>query len=416
MKKLKPFLLIFYGLLFYSGIAYAGYQIKYTGQAAKMFGSAPRGNFATPGQCLGYWKSRPAFEQNNSKCIETYSQPGQRSDGATTLGWGGRNINSEAGAKQFLLGNMLRIILNNGFNSEPPQVDPARQQEELWQEKQAAIKKQKVAFAKWKQLHDNLARQKAEKQRQKEKEGRNLLSRFDKVGSQDSLKMESISGGNLEPFNAGNLDLPTTEMQPIGTGRYDTSSLSSLKRLACANYLSQRALAYTNKGDAVKARYLNQQSQKVVSGQMIDLECQFPDLPNVPEVQKPVKVLPISNQKEVAYYEGLIKTVHQDAGKLQDIEMKLKKTDKKLMQAKEKKQKAEKQISEIQNHVAMAKNPQEKQEADDLIGLAQALLQEAKNEIQTATNVKQALVKKKEETLTQLKEIQKKIQPRTEAN
>ncbi len=69
MKIIKTFLLITLALFCFSGTAYAKCQIQYTGKAAKMFGSAPRGNFATKKECPDYWRSRSAFEQNHSKCV-----------------------------------------------------------------------------------------------------------------------------------------------------------------------------------------------------------------------------------------------------------------------------------------------------------------------------------------------------------
>jgi len=74
MKKIKTFLLITLALFCFSGTAYAKCQIQYTGKAARMFGSAPRGNFATKKECLDYWRSRPAFERNHSKCVGCVEQ------------------------------------------------------------------------------------------------------------------------------------------------------------------------------------------------------------------------------------------------------------------------------------------------------------------------------------------------------
>ena len=46
----------------------AGWQIHYSGKAAKMFGYGGRGNFATKSQCESYRTSRPGFESMNSYC------------------------------------------------------------------------------------------------------------------------------------------------------------------------------------------------------------------------------------------------------------------------------------------------------------------------------------------------------------
>lgn len=85
MKKIKFFLLIILGLVYCSGIAYASCQIQYNAEADRVLhlgGNTLRGNFATKEQCLDFWKSRPAFDQNHSKCVgcdgQHYSQPPQR--------------------------------------------------------------------------------------------------------------------------------------------------------------------------------------------------------------------------------------------------------------------------------------------------------------------------------------------------
>ncbi|MCF6290313.1 MAG: DUF4175 domain-containing protein [Desulfobacterales bacterium] len=77
MRKLKVVLFITLGLICFSATAYAAWQIQYTGEAARMFGSTPRGNFATEDQCRDYWRSQPAFEQNNSKCVG-YDEPSRQ--------------------------------------------------------------------------------------------------------------------------------------------------------------------------------------------------------------------------------------------------------------------------------------------------------------------------------------------------
>lgn len=82
MKPARAFMLVPLAVICFSTTAHARWQIQYTGAAAKMFGSAPRGNFATKQQCMDYWRSRPGFERNNSHCVGSddavYSRPQQR--------------------------------------------------------------------------------------------------------------------------------------------------------------------------------------------------------------------------------------------------------------------------------------------------------------------------------------------------
>jgi len=46
--------------------AQAGWKIYYTGEAAQMFGSEGRGDFATRAEAEAYWNSQPSFEKSNS--------------------------------------------------------------------------------------------------------------------------------------------------------------------------------------------------------------------------------------------------------------------------------------------------------------------------------------------------------------
>lgn len=69
MKRLNILLFITLALFCFGTTAYAKCQIQYTGKAASMFGSAPRGDFSSQEECQDYRKSRPPFEQNNSKCV-----------------------------------------------------------------------------------------------------------------------------------------------------------------------------------------------------------------------------------------------------------------------------------------------------------------------------------------------------------
>ena len=69
MKKHKTIFYIAFIIICLNGVASADWQIQYYGEAARMFGSAPRGNFANQSECNAYWKSQPNFERNNSRCV-----------------------------------------------------------------------------------------------------------------------------------------------------------------------------------------------------------------------------------------------------------------------------------------------------------------------------------------------------------
>jgi len=81
MKKIKTFLLIILGVFCCSGMACAACQIQFDAEADRIMhlgGNTLRGNFVTKKQCLDYWKSRPVFEQNHSKCVGCDEQNSSR--------------------------------------------------------------------------------------------------------------------------------------------------------------------------------------------------------------------------------------------------------------------------------------------------------------------------------------------------
>lgn len=69
---MRIFLIIMSTVFCFSGIAYAKCQIQFDSEADRVMhlgGNTLRGNFATPEECDAYWRSRPTFEQNHSKCV-----------------------------------------------------------------------------------------------------------------------------------------------------------------------------------------------------------------------------------------------------------------------------------------------------------------------------------------------------------
>jgi hypothetical protein len=316
-----------------------------------------------------------------------------------------------------MMGTLLGNLLQAALTPSPPQIDTAYQQQLLMQQKAAAAKKKEAQRKQdlliWQKRQDDDAVQREAEQKRKETEGADLFARMDPVGSHGSLSMdgmESTTEGGLEAFNWDRPEIAENELQPLGTGRYDTSALSLWQRLLCATHFSELALAAAKRGDDVNTRYLNEQAEKVMSGQMTDLECRFPGPPDVPTL---AKFQPQELQGEMAFFENMLKSVQQDARKLQEIEKNLQHTDKKIRQAEEKKGQAEQIIADVRGRAAAGEKPDEKQKDDDLLAQAQALLQEAEAELKETNHAKQTLLGQKEEIRDQLKEMQGKINPKT---
>ena len=315
------------------------------------------------------------------------------------------------------MGSLLGSLLQAALAPSPPQIDTAYQQQLLMQQKAAAAKKKEAQrkhnLLIWQKRQDEDAVQREAEQKRKEEEGAAWLARMEPIGSHGSLSidgMESTPKDRLKAFSWDRPEIAENELQPLGTGRYDTSPLSLWQRLLCATHFSEQAVAAAKRGDDVNTRYLNEQAQKVMSGQMTDLECRFPDPPDVPTL---AKSQPQELQEEMAFFENIIKSVQQDARKLQDIEKNLQQTDKKIRQAKEKKGQAEQIIADVQDRATAGEKPDEKQKDDDLLAQAQALLQEAEADLQETNHAKQTLLEQKEEIRDQLKAMQRKINPQT---
>jgi hypothetical protein len=298
---------------------------------------------------------------------------------------------------------VMESILSSFINAVlSPQQDNAAAAAAAYKAQQEALAKKKEQerqerIARWQQMQNGSAQQRSNEDKQ-------LALLLGGPDSNGSIGMES-TGGGLPGFDLSIPKIPENELQPRGAGRYDTSKLSFLQRLSCVNDFSQRALAAANSGDHVNARYLNEQAQKVMSGQMTELECQCPDLPEAPEPQTQ------ETQGQMAFYESMIKSVQEDAGRLQDIEIKLGEADEKIKQAQEEEQQAEQVITEIHNRAASAQTPEEKQECDDLLAQARQVRQEAQQRKQEATNDKQTYLGEQEEIISKLEDLKKNMQP-----
>jgi len=192
----------------------------------------------------------------------------------------------------------------------------------------------------------------------------------------------------------------------LGRGRYDTSTLSEWQRLLCAAHFSSEALTAIKNGDVETARYLNEQAEKVSSGQMIELECKFPALPQPPEPEKA--------ESKMTAYVNLLGKVQKDVKTLQDIEIKIKQTEVKKKQAESKKDKAEKMIAE--SHALDTAKPEDKAKAESLKDQAQRLLLEAQNEDEQADKTREELLNEQAKIQDELKQMQEEIESRDEVD
>lgn len=263
-----------------------------------------------------------------------------------------------------------------------------QRQRELERERQKIEEMKRQARERWEK---QLAEEKEKAQQiQKEKEKQEQIARLlDKMGG-------SITGGKLEPFKWGT---PDVDLKPIGTGRFDTSGYRVWQRLLCASYFSGQALSEMKSGNPEGARFLNTQVDKVMVGEMTDVECKFPEMPQVSEPQGPdVKMQKLT---------GLLKDVQIKIKNLQDIEIKLVEVRKEKEAAEKRLKDAEAKVSEIKSQAANAKTPEEKAQYGDPLNEALALLSKSEDELMKAKQSEDGLLQTQKNILDEMKNLEK---------
>lgn len=101
--------------------ARAACQVQFTGQAAQMFGSTPRGNFSTLAACQNYINNSPGFEKKNSHCIGSCSG----TSGGISSGGGGFSIPPGATPGQAMALGIMGSFLNAAL---APPAGPSREE------------------------------------------------------------------------------------------------------------------------------------------------------------------------------------------------------------------------------------------------------------------------------------------------
>lgn len=356
-------------------------QLQYTGEAAKMFGSAPRGSFSSREACESYRRSSPAFERARSHCVNCSSVSSRGGYGS-----------SEDFAMQ-MFGSLFSSLFQAAL--APPQVDHAYQQQLLRQQEEARKKqealKKKQAMKEYQDLlrkeEARMAREKAEKK----KRGQELLAGMNRIG-----------GGKLEPFTWGT---PKLDTAPIGAGIYDTSGLTSWQRLLCSAYFSTKALDASRGGDPEGAVFMNAQSDKVTAGAMTEVECQLPGLQQLADIQRQN----FQQNNRMAAMVKLLPVVQEKVKNLQQIEMKLHEAKEEKKEAKIKLEEAESKVEEAEVQAESAQTPEKKTEADDLLAQALALKDEASGEVEKAEDEERKFAEAREKQRAELKGIQEKM-------
>lgn len=307
--------------------------------------------------------------------------------GGTSTSYGGAP-SSEQFAQQMMV-NILGSLIQQALAPPPDNSAYLAQQAALEKAKKEAEKKAKLA--KWQQLEQA----KADRQ-QKEKD--NLRSMLD-VAAPGTERADAA--GTFDVIDWGGT---TDEFQARSTGRYDTSGLTLMQRLACANDFAERARDASQKGDYVNARYLNEQAENVMVGRNTELECQCDDVAEA----SPVTDLATT---EMTSYEDVIKKVQQDIKDLQTIKNRLKEIDAQKQVARQQIEKAREDIATVQNKPPVTKPATDNTSQDSLLELeAQQLLAQAQDDLAALEADEQDLTGQQTEIENSLKAVQQQYQ------
>lgn len=377
MKKHKTIFYIAFIIICLNGVASADWQIQYYGEAARMFGSAPRGNFANQSECNAYWKSQPNFERNNSRCVG-YDRS---SSSSTGYSGGGQNM------QQLMIQSIFAPFFKSFFETPP---DTSAQDEKARQDaielKKKEEQKRQEAIQRYYDLQSEENLKREMDQNAKIKQGAEVLSKTKTVGS----------GGELKPFSFGN---PKLDLKPLSQNTYPTTKLTTWERLLCSAYFSNLSKQSTKDVDA---RFYGDQAQRVMSGEPTYLECRIPQVSN----EKLAK-----RMEEVKKIYGDMNVKMKD---LQDIEAKLTETREKIKNAEIKKEEAAVKLNELQTRAATA-SPEEKAEVDDLIRQAMEQEQIADQQLNQSKESEKDALNKKEQLENELEKMRSQVQAKMQA-
>jgi hypothetical protein len=294
-----------------------------------------------------------------------------------------------SGGGQDIKMQMIESIFQPFFNSLFAPSDNSEQEQLQQQEKQKQLAEEKAkkdAMQRWQQLQSDEDLKKKMDEAARMKQGEDVLSKMQTVGS----------GGKLEPFSVGN---PKLDLKPISQNMYPTSGYTQWQRLLCSAYFSNMARQSTKDVDA---RFYADQAQRVMSGEPTYLECKVPQVSNEKMAKRMEEV-------KKGYDEMNIKIKD-----LQEIDYKLAETQEKIKDVESKKEKVTVQINELQTRAAAAK-PEEKDEMDELLREARKLSQDADQELNQIKQSESEYLNKKVQTENELNKLKSQMQGKIQA-
>jgi hypothetical protein len=137
--------------------ARADWKIQYTGEAARMFGSTPRGSFATSYACELYRQGRPAFEFNRSRCVGFNSGGGGYAYQPGYYGGGSRGFAAQ------MLGGLMQNFMQGyqqGLRNLAAERRAAAERQAAAERRRAEEARRIEEFKAWQQrIREDIARQ-----------------------------------------------------------------------------------------------------------------------------------------------------------------------------------------------------------------------------------------------------------------
>ncbi len=265
MKRIKfPQILALAIFILSPATTFAEWKIYYTGQAARMFGSAGRGSFATQAECEAYRAKSAAAERNNCYCAG--------SDSAS-----GSNAGFQGTPEQQLALGLLDGLLKSIF-AKP---DTSRQAEI---DRQNAILRQQAE----QQERQRQQAEEMEKQRQLQLQKELELAR--------QKKFDEDKGQLLDSFK----DARTDELKLKGGG--EPASELKLKPLG-TDFFQNGAVDLKGKQGAVQSLTTREEQAKRDLWYEEQIQAQgFSDLAPIPENGIPENALPASKLEDSKEY------------------------------------------------------------------------------------------------------------------
>lgn len=389
--------LIFSLLLGLGTSLHADWKIEYSDHIIKFTGGAKqRGSFPTKSACEKARDSSSRASGDYANLMRNSSCVGSDSGGSSSGGIGATGYSGKYAMQYMVMQSVLDGFMA-GMEREAKEAalrEQKAKEEAALRQAQEEQRKQ-MSREQWEALKAQEAKMRADKDAQQRKEADALLKKMTTSGQGDGLKLQSLSGTNT---------LGLASMSSSGT--IDTSMMKATQRLQCSNYFSTKA---AKAKDPEKVQYYNQQMDNVIAGRMIAESCDKYDASNIPEANPPTLVI---SEKDllILKQQKMMETIDTNLKGLQTVETQLHDTQVKQETIKAKKEEAQNTIATLQKESAVVEEPQKKQELDNLMADAQALLDEAQKEDEQANATKETLITEKAKLEEELKHLYDKTQ------